>query len=171
MVLNQFQSEAARRDPRRQEAGWIDASLADPLSAQPWQSLAELDFEKLMSGGVTEQARAPFEVALPMMLTRRPRSSTTYRMAGGWMLRIFARTQDPQDAARVIEYFERAVELYPNSALTHADYALALRELGKPNLARSEAAAALSLDAAMPHADKRLPAELREKLASVEPAP
>jgi hypothetical protein len=169
-AMSQAQSDEVRHDPRRQAAAYLAAGLADPLSAQSWQFLAQFDFENLVERQATPAAREPFEQALRMLLTRRPHSSSTYRMAAGWMLRLFGRTHDPEDAARAIEYFERAVELYPNSGQIHADFALALCELGKPNLARSQAETALALDAATPHADKRLSDELRAKLRSNRPA-
>ena len=102
------------------------------------------------------------------MLRLRPQSSGAFRQAGEWYLELFRLNGDPADGQKSLEYYERAVELYPNNALTHAELALALATIGKHAEARQEAQRARDLDAAMPHADKKLSADLLNRLPAIE---
>ncbi len=81
---------------------------------------------------------------------------------------MFRRTGDPADGRQAIEFYQQATELYPNSALAHADFALALAAVDKQAEARQEARQAHQLDAAMPHADKKLPAEIDKQLQALD---
>ena len=66
--------------------------------------------------------------------------------------------------------YHRAVELYPNSPLYQAKLAEACRAAGDWAGFRAAAAAALRLDQATPHLDKKLPAALRQRLSRESPS-
>ena len=56
------------------------------------------------------------------------------------------------------------MQLYPNSALYRAKLAEACRAAGDQPAFRREAEAALRLDNLTPHTDKKLPADVRNRL-------
>jgi hypothetical protein len=60
------------------------------------------------------------------------------------------------------------VELYPTSAAIRADLALALDMVGKRDAAQRQAEQALVLDEKMPHADRKLPQEVRDALDALQ---
>ena len=60
--------------------------------------------------------------------------------------------------------YRQAVSLYPNSAVYRAKLAEACRTSGDQPAFRREAQLALQLDQDTPHSDKKLPAELRDRL-------
>jgi cytochrome c-type biogenesis protein CcmH/NrfG len=70
----------------------------------------------------------------------------------------------PDAIGKAVEAYREAVSLYPNSALYRARLAEAYRAAGEPLAFRREAEAALRLDQLTPHRDKKLPAELRNRL-------
>ena len=61
--------------------------------------------------------------------------------------------------------YRQAVSLYPNNALYRAKLAESLRACGDLSAFRREAELALQLDDATPHADRKLPAVLRDRLS------
>lgn len=63
-----------------------------------------------------------------------------------------------------VDAYEKAVALYPNSALHRAKLTEACRAVGATLAFRREAQAALELDDVTPHIDKKLPVELRDRL-------
>jgi len=65
--------------------------------------------------------------------------------------------------------YRRAVELYPTSATGRARLAVALDAAGRRDEARREAREALKLHELTPHADKKLPDELRGPLERLAP--
>ena len=87
------------------------------------------------------------------------------------MLKLYARSHDPQDGEQAIAYYRRAVELYPHSALTRAGLALALAAVGQSEEARLVARRALELDAMMPHVDKKIPDDVSSRLDRLESPP
>ena len=166
-AMYRVHSEEERRDPRRRELALLEAAQADPLAWQTWQLLADLDFQRVSRHGSGKDERDQFDRAARTMLHLRPQSSGAYRQAGEWSLDLFRQHGDPEDARQSLEFFGRAAELYPNSAGAHADYAFALSTVGKPAEARQEARQAQELDALMPHADKKLSAEIAARLKTL----
>ena len=65
---------------------------------------------------------------------------------------------------QAVQHYRQALDLYPNSAVCRAELAEALLSAGDREGYRQEAEEALRLDGLTPHVDKKLPAELREKL-------
>ena len=57
-----------------------------------------------------------------------------------------------------------AVMFYPNSSLLQAEYALALATVSNHEAAGRVAEKALELDKLTPHADKKLPDDLRQRM-------
>ena len=66
--------------------------------------------------------------------------------------------------ATAVADYRRAVELYPNSPLCQAKLAEACRAAGDGAGFHAAAAAALRLDQATSHLDKKLPDALRDRL-------
>jgi Flp pilus assembly protein TadD len=77
---------------------------------------------------------------------------------------VFKQTGRKEALDEAVVHLQKAVELYPNSAVREADLALALRLAGDSEGFAQHAEAALRLDEATPHAAKKLPAELRKEL-------
>ncbi|HWC89948.1 MAG TPA: O-antigen ligase family protein, partial [Pirellulales bacterium] len=175
-ALYQAQTSEQHQDWRQYEQALLEASQADPLQSQSWPLLAALDFQRLVAHGrvaasPNEETRLQFDRALRMMLRLRPQSSAMYRQAGEWLLELYQRSGNPDDARRAVDYYRRAIELYPNSALAHGELALVLAATGDRHAAQPENERARQLDAAMPHADKKLPVDVQRQLeAIVEPA-
>ncbi len=161
-------NDARDRDPRHVELALIEAAAADPLAYLPRQTLAEFDFERLEKKGDDPQAREQFAAELQALLRLRPQSAAAYRQAGQWALAVYQASGDRDFARQAREFYEKATELYPNSAATAADWALALAALHEADEARAAARRALALDALMPHADKRLGERLVERLQALE---
>jgi tetratricopeptide (TPR) repeat protein len=65
---------------------------------------------------------------------------------------------------RTIQSYRRAVELYPTSATGRAKLALAYQTSGDQEAFRRERDRAIEFDRLTPHADKKLPDELRRRL-------
>jgi tetratricopeptide (TPR) repeat protein len=105
-----------------------------------------------------------------------PRNAALWLSAGDCYLEAFRRSvkgrpqaapagETPPLAAQALRAYRRAIELYPNNALYHARLAVAFRAVGDEAGFGREAAAALTLDAQTPHADKKLPPDVRRQLA------
>ncbi len=78
--------------------------------------------------------------------------------------------QSPADTGlteRLVDLTRSAVFLYPNSATVQAQYAVALAEQGDLMDARRVATRALELDELTPHADKKLPDDLKARLQNL----
>jgi predicted Zn-dependent protease len=80
---------------------------------------------------------------------------------------VYETTRDAQAIEFAIECLRKAVELYPTSATLRADLATALAAADRAGPAMQQARRALELDDQMPHADRKLSAELRERMQSL----
>lgn len=147
-------------DPRNARAHLLAAAAADPLAAEPWQMLAEGDFAAWLRD--TDRTADNWQDAQREFLRRRPHSSAAWHEAAD---RYLAAAEQTAGAAReafllaAIDHFQRAAELYPNSALVHAHLSMALAAAKRPE-AGEQAALALRLHTQTPHLDLRLPAEI-----------
>jgi tetratricopeptide (TPR) repeat protein len=135
----------------------------DPWDARPWRQLAEQTFAQ-WSAHPDATAYAEFEDYLQKALAREPNLALAWKRAGDNYLAAFAKTQRPSDAAKAIEHYRRAVELYPNNGLFHGQLALAYTAAADPVAAQRAAAEALRLDALTPHGDRKLGAVLAAQL-------
>ena len=80
------------------------------------------------------------------------------------MLEVYRRTGDPEAAESAVQCLRKAASMYPNSANTAGEWALALQMTGKQEAARRQAQRALELDRLTPHRDKKLSSEMVSSL-------
>jgi tetratricopeptide (TPR) repeat protein len=161
-------SALAENRTDRAERYFRMAAVADPWAAPPLGGLASLSLERWHQER-DPAALARFEQYLDESLRRSPLSSSAWETAGDWWSGVFARTGDREHLDRAVAMYRRAVELYPTSATGRAKLAVALNAAGRRGEARREAREALRLHGLTPHADKKLPDELRgpvDRLAS-----
>lgn len=146
------------------------AAEADAWSADPWRKLAELHLArwKRQRDPIT---RHNFEDSLEKSIALRPSSSAALRLAGDWMLEVYELTGNAQDAQVAAKHYRRAVELYPTSAVLHAQLATSLAASGDTGRAKEHARESLRLDALTPHADKKLNAQTRERMREIADSP
>ncbi|MBL8128548.1 MAG: hypothetical protein JNM64_12985, partial [Chloroflexia bacterium] len=142
----------------------LDAATADPLSAEPWAAIGEIELERLKADPKADASRERFMMAATRMVELRPRSSAACRTAANWYTQLFAVEGDPELAKVAAKLYQRAVELYPALSTLRGEYALALERVGQKREAAEQVKAALELDGMTPHPDKKLSPELRGQL-------
>ena len=165
----QGQLRKAEREPARAVEHLEAAAAADPLALEPWRQLAALAFESWWRQP-SEEAFRRFERAVDKTLQLAPNSAPARAAAGDWYLR--ASLKPEQGGAKIageaikkaVAAYRQAVELYPNSPMYRATLAEACLAAGNPAAFRTAAAAALRLDEATPHIDKKLPDATRDRL-------
>lgn len=153
--------------PEARVVAYMDAALADPLSSEPWTAIAELDLQRLKRDPESSFALDRFLRSCARAMELRPRSSAAYRQIGHWYLELAEITKDPRAVAGAVECLRAAATYYPTSASIVGEFALALNVAGKTDVARRQAKRALELDEATPHADKKLPEDLRALVKAV----
>jgi len=156
-------AERVRESFLMRERALLAAAEADPKSDRPWQSLAELYLARSKATG-QPPPRAEYDLAVANLLTARPRSASTWRLAGSWRVELHKQSGSPLDAAAAARYYRAAVDLYPTSAALNAEAAMALATAGRHPEAKAHAAHALELDSINPHKDKKLSPELRAEM-------
>jgi len=156
MVLAESDPPNARQYLRR-------AAAADPLSAVPWQRLAELQFQDWATHPDANQF-AQIEEADRHVLRLRARWAAGHSAAGDRQFAAFERTRDARHLRLAVDHYEDAVQLYPNSATHHARLAMALSAARQDESASRQRNEALRLDRLTPHFDQKLPEELRQRL-------
>jgi hypothetical protein len=170
VVECQTQLRMADRTPAGAVEHLEAAAAADPLAAEPWQRLAAARFEAWRHAP-SREAFDRFEQADAEAHRLAPNSAAAWAASGDWYSQAFSASQPHGQQTtgglidKTVAAYARAVQLYPNSATDMAKLAEAHAAAGDQTAFRREAEAALRLDAATPHADKKLPAKLREKLA------
>ena len=85
-------------------------------------------------------------------------------MSADRYLEAYAYTNKEADLDHALAGCQKAVELYPNDATTRAKYAWALRIAGKREESEKQAKTAIRLDGLNPHADRKIPKSLRQRL-------
>jgi len=163
-AMQAAQGRLAEERPQEAEAYLLRAAAADPLAAQPWKELASLAFRRWQQTR-TPEALQRFEMSTKTALQLAPNSSPTWHVVGDRYAEIFGHTRQKRHIEQAVNAYRRAVELYPNSGLYRAKLAVALRAAGDEPGFRKQAAAAIRLDGLTPHADKKLPDELRRALS------
>jgi len=145
------------------------AADADPWSAAPWESLAQLEWQQWMAAPSDAQLHA-FLATRDALLQRNRGSSTIYRQCGDWLLAMFAITRSADLGREAVQAYCRAVELYPHSGILHAQLAWACHVTDARELAREHAQEALRLDALMPHSEFKLARQrlVAEQLGAVD---
>ncbi|MBI3464168.1 MAG: O-antigen ligase family protein, partial [Planctomycetes bacterium] len=153
----------ALNEPTQVQQHLQDAAAADRWSADPWVELAQLHLVRWRQTR-DERDFQQFESAIREMLARRPRASELWMKSGDWHLQAWRLSGDAGRLNTAIGHYRRSVELYPNSCQRRAKLAIALRDAGWKPEADEQRTEALRLDSLTPHADQKLPAELRAEL-------
>jgi hypothetical protein len=159
--------------PKAQDA-YRRAGEADAYSARPWLALADLEFRSWLGRGapVQERAVAP-DQRRPGAGPERPRNPNSLQVQGlrGFYARQILGMDLPLPPTvvhllrnQVMDALGKSAKLDPTNATTRAQLAESLAERGHTRYAVAEAEEALSLDRITPHADRKLPADLRQRL-------
>jgi len=166
------QAEAlAAPSPEGRMAALQRASMADPLSAEPWLALAAYYLERLQRDPHSAADTRGFMDAASHVLELRPHASIAWRQVGRWYRELYEATHEPAHLATAAQCFERAVQLYPNLAPQRGEAALVLAAGGQREKAAQQAAQALQLNEQTPHADKKLTSEMRRQLVELAGEP
>jgi len=147
----------------------MQATQADPLSAEPWRRLAAMHLQSWKSNRDPNQWRQ-FVTAADRATHLRPQASAIPFEIGLWSLQAHRETRDPLPLDQAIASLTRAVELYPHQAERRATLALALAASGQIDQARSQAAQAAAQSAATPHLDQQLSPEMATDIAPLLPS-
>ena len=151
----QAQMRLAEREPARAAEHLEAAAAADPLAAEPWRQLAAVEFEAWWRQP-SEDGFHRFRQANDHALKLAPNSASTWLNAGDWYSRAYSKTD--RDGKRIVadamkdavSAYDRAVQLYPNSAVNRARLAEACEAAGDRAAFRREATTALELDGITP---------------------
>jgi len=166
----QAQLRLAEREPARAVERLEAAAAADPWAAEPWRQLAAVELQRWWQEP-SPDAFDRFDLATVKAWSLAPNSAPAWLAAGDLYFRASAKTDQngkpvvAQAVVLAIGAYDKAVKLYPNSALYHAKLAEARRAAGDQAGFRHEAETALRLDNLTPHTDKKLPADVRNRLA------
>lgn len=133
----------------------LTAIEVDPWAAQPWETLSAVRHRRWLQNG-DEADLAGYREAAAQWLTLNPRSSQAWMQHAEQLLAAHLRTGDRQFLAEARQAAERAVELYPNDAMSHAQLALLCHLGGDVAAAVEQASRALQLDARTPHQERKL---------------
>jgi O-antigen ligase len=168
----QLELQLAEHEPDRAIAHIEAAAAADPLSSEPWRQLAAIAIE--------DWCKRPQKVIFSRFLEAKdkalklaPNSAGLWLAAGDWMSRAYSKADDrgnrlmPDAIRSTVESYRRAVQLYPNNAISRAKLAEACLAAGDRAAFRREAEIALQLDKITPHSDKKLPDPMRERFGSL----
>jgi len=131
------------------------AAYADRRSPVPVRHLADMTLRRWLDLG-KEDGEDDFRKALERMLAADPNSANARNLAGRMALTAFEATQSEEWIDRAIEELERARELYPNYAMSHARLAWAYHVKGRVQDAGWAAEKALELDAINKHEEHKL---------------
>ena len=154
----------------------LEATNADPFSADAWVALARLSLEHLKQNPKSEEWSQRFLTANGAIVALRGHSSAAWREIANWYREVYRVDPNAELADRLVQLTRGAAFLYPNSAVLQAEYALALDVAGNTAAAKRTAAKAMELDGRMPHADKKLSPALTSQLeklldATEQPGP
>jgi tetratricopeptide (TPR) repeat protein len=166
---------AARpQDVERALEAYRRAIEADAYSARPWLALADLEFRAWMARGTQVGdpvwLRIDHDLEQALKRPRNPYSLEVQRLRAFYAREILGLNLALSPLAaellrnQEMDALGKASWLYPTNASLHAELAGALADRGHVPLAVKEAEEALRLDRLTPHADKKLPAKLREQL-------
>jgi hypothetical protein len=183
------EAEAARdrRPPNldQADASYFKAVEADGYYVRPWRELAHLHFVALAEGKAkVDDVKSrwswktiPF---LYQMAATPPRNPNAWGIhseraaAIHQLLAMIGSKLEPIEVIRlrgdIVKSTRTASRLNPTSAELHARLAHASAEINMYQDAVTEATEALRLDRLTPHADRKLPRAVRERLESLIPA-
>ncbi|MHB8970199.1 MAG: O-antigen ligase family protein [Pirellulaceae bacterium] len=137
------------------ERSMVAAAEADPWWGAPWEMLADLRSQRWMATRDESHLQA-FFACQDALLERNRHSSSMERRCGDWLLEMYAASRRADLGALAVRAYARAVELYPNSGILHAQLAWTYHVTGDQEGARRHAEEALRLDALTPHSELKL---------------
>ena len=145
------------------------ATQADPYATEPWAYLAALRLDRWTKSGSPRSGEAAYATATRDHLLRlNPRSAPAWLQVGqGWLEAFHVLPGHVEFARTAVGDCQRAAELYPNSALIKAKLAVALDAAGDAKAAQAAAQESLRLDDLMPHAEAKLPEDIRKEARRV----
>jgi O-antigen ligase len=142
----------------------LNAVRADPLSSEPWQVAAQLSARRLAENPGDGKWQHRLITAVGSVAKLESQNSAIASACADMFREVYVTNPDLKLAQLIVNYRRAAAGLYPNSAVVQGAYALSLETAEKPEAARRAAARALELDELTPHADKKLPQEMRKQL-------
>ena len=140
---------------RDAEQAALQAVVEDPQAAEPRQRLAYAR-RALWLAQPTDAAQTQFEQAAEAVLQVNRRSSAAYTEVAAWWLDGYRVTGQTECLDQALRLAHRAVELYPQNNLGHAQLAWLLHLAGQGPEAAREAEEALRLDRINPHVEQKL---------------
>ncbi len=153
------------------EAAYRKAALIDPLSPEPPERLADVEFARWQIPGLDGASRFENGVELQQLAIRLdPYSSIRHQKLARRYHDKFRRTLDKIDAEKSVEAYEQAVALYPASSMLQAELAVACQDAGQIEKAQRAAQQAVRLDDInhrAGHRDKYLPDSVLQQLQSI----
>ncbi|HEV3025804.1 MAG TPA: O-antigen ligase family protein, partial [Pirellulales bacterium] len=164
--MNLLRTQARGLGAAETESLLVDATRADPRSDEPYRQLAAWAFAQWTQRPSPERF-ARWRKYQDELLRLRPRSSAIWQQAADGYFEAYERLRETQWLDEAIRHYRRAVELYPNQATLRGRLAIALDKSGATQAAAGEAATAIKLDQSTPHADQKLPGELRPELLRI----
>jgi len=176
-AMAEADSALAARPPQLDRArdAYSRAHELDKLSVRPWVALAETEYLYWRSRGakgndpIWKMVSPTFDKALKF--PRNPNSLDVQRRRAELARSILSQggaglplIDVLKLRAEVVKAYRSAAQLYPTSAILHAELAEASADLGDEKGAVEAATEALRLDRLNPHADKKLPDDVRKRL-------
>ncbi len=133
----------------------LAAANADRWWAQPPRLLADFCHAQWMANR-SRSAIDCFYEAMEQAVRRDAHSSQLHRQCGDWLLEMWGVGHDPTVIAQAAEAYRKAVELYPNSNILHAQLAWTLYQCGNTRRSAQQAEVALRLNQLVPHQELKL---------------
>jgi hypothetical protein len=150
-----LQRAGESRNYQQLEGWYAQAATKDPLDPVPWQLLAELAQLRWLEVDQTIY-RQRFEQCLVEARRRNSQSAAFADYSGRLHLRAYRSAGRRADLTDALEAFRRALELYPNHGMGHAQLAWVAHLAGESEEARQHADLALQLDSLNPHWEQQL---------------
>lgn len=159
----------AATSPFGQEDYLEQATQADPWSEEPWIKLATWNLMR-WENSQSKNDLADFYANMKQALARRPTRSSLYASAAETvMASIFARTENRErDLQQAIQWYEQAVDRYPNLPSLRGVLAIAYDKSGDHEKAARQAEMALELNDLTPHLDLKIEPGRRQELEHIK---
>ncbi len=142
------------------------AAEADPWWGEPCENWADALHQQWIARP-SPWLLAEFDEAVAVAQQRNGHSAGLARKEGDWLITMYTTSSQRELLERAVEAYSRAVRLYPNSSLLHAQLAWACYLLGESDRAEREADEALRLDQLMPHVELKLQYQVLSGLEAV----